>query len=156
MNHATPYVHVWENGRVSHLSVTDNRSWPFVVAVILRHAARMPRGGWKVLNQAEWMATHRATFIPPWTSHTAILSEIIDGCDLCGKKALYMSGWSGRCLEHRGITDAHVVARMKRKRAASDEIEQQRDRIDQVLRLQHKIHGTANRGLTCLKSTSRN
>lgn len=73
-----------------------------------------------------------------------VWSSLIKTCAICGKKALYRAGSSGRCSTHRLVKDSFALRRKLRlDRAAGEqsEIDRQFDRLSAA---RERFHAMAN------------
>ncbi len=70
-------------------------------------------------------------------------SALITTCSICGKKALYRAGSSGRCSTHRMVKDGFAVRRRMRIEMGESDHEQQDRQFDRLRAARERFHATA-------------
>ena len=119
------FMRVWPNGGVSRFIPSDRRAWPWCCAIVLMRAKQPQPNAFirdRLLRWAGSMATYRMTL----GSHRAkgeFVKQMVNTCDICGKKGLWLSGDSGRCREHKGVVSDYTRAAAAKRDAHAGWVE---------------------------------
>ncbi len=69
-----------------------------------------------------------------------VFSAMIKECAICGKKALYLAGNSGRCSTHRMVKDSYAMRRRARIEQRESDFEQTNKQFDRLRAARERFH----------------